>query len=46
MKCFVCGSKCHTMYLRKNADSKINAIAKECNECDWVSTPTKVPTKI
>lgn len=46
MKCFICGSKCFTTYLRKNPDSKITAVAKMCLECDWVSTPTKIPSSL
>jgi len=46
MKCFVCSSRCHTIYLRKNADSNITAVASMCNECDWVSNPTSVPSSL
>ena len=45
MKCFECGSKCITKYIRQG-DGRIDAVSKECTVCDWESYPTKIPETI
>lgn len=47
MKCFICNSNCHTIYLygpsHGEENKKIQAVASQCDDCDWMSNPTKVP---
>ncbi len=47
MKCFKCGSKCITDYIKQDYDSdKIIAIQKACTVCDWRSHPVVIPESI
>lgn len=54
MKCFECGSKCHTQYwygdkLAHNCFDhtvRITHVNKACMNCNWQSFKTKVPEKL
>jgi len=44
MKCFECGSRCITDYIKQDYDTdKIIAVQKCCTVCDWKSYPIKIP---
>jgi len=45
MKCFECGAKCITKYIRQG-DGRIDAVSKECTVCDWESYPVKIPESL
>ena len=47
MKCFKCGSRCITDYIKRDYDTDvIIAVQKACTVCDWRSHPTKIPETI
>ena len=47
MKCFECGTLCHTQYHYGPSHGEINprvkAVSKLCPHCGWESFRTKVP---
>lgn len=49
MKCFECGSRCVTEYIKDKERfgfTPIVAVRKVCTLCDWKSYPTKIPESI
>ena len=46
MKCFRCGAKCITEYIKGNLSDKVIAVQKNCTVCDWKSYPVKIPEPI
>lgn len=46
MKCFRCGARCITEYIKGNLSDKVIAVQKNCTVCDWKSYPVKIPEPI